>query len=240
MNDIDTVSDKLKQKSIKAKARLAEDVRVKENNSAFGSVKGQFRLTVLASIVTGGFVFFVLDSFVCAEKIIEQGDVSLAISAGVLAGLGIIFSTATFIARWYADQYEEKLSLAENLKGETQGVVTGLRKEIRGALSQSAGWVYTPVFSVEYEVSGKTYSTDWEMPYATNDEKMLLKSERKHMGEIVPIKFDLNSPDKAMTMPPEGISISKVICLLTAYLGFGILAFFISAALFVDLTVLVD
>ena len=229
MNDTKSVSDKLLQKSMEAKAKLAKtsDERSIEA-SLHKSLNRQFLLTVLTATLTGIVAVLVFGSFSAPETTIESL-ILFIIAAVMLGGVSVM---ASLFARWYATTIEKELRILEKMQGKTQGVVTSMRKEIRGAVSNAAGWTYAPVFTVEYEVAGKTYTTDWELSYSSNSEKLLQRSERKHMGVIIPVRYNVDTPENAMARPPENYRLAKTICFLTAFLGFSSISSVVTAVIY--------
>jgi hypothetical protein len=225
------ISDKLKQKGLEARANLAQ--RSAKNSMAVASspLKRQVRLTKLLAATSGIVIYFILRMFVFAKDFEVEGNENFFIFITVAFLLGIASLVITSLTRGYALEHEKKLISAVALKGETQGVVTSMRREVRGAVSQGAGWMYVPIFTIEYEVSGQTYSTDWELSFATNVESTLQQTELKHMGAIVPVKYDIDAPENGIALHPQRFSISKKVCLVTAFLGFSIFSSMVTAVM---------
>lgn len=235
MNDSKTISDRLKQKCLDARSRLDDGSCVLPKRGFFGGVRGQFRLAMLTGVATGIFGPWGYEVMVSPAKSIAQGESSNGRQMVMLIA-GTILLAVSSALRWFVLDLEQSWNRVVLLKGETEGVVTGLRKDVCGAPGDVAGWMYQPTFTVEYEVSGRTYSTNWEMPYATNDADMLSRSEHKHLGEIIPVRFDLNAPENAIAGPRQNFTVVRLLYLFVSYLGFllisaSIAAFVVSASI---------
>lgn len=223
------LSNSLEEKRRFAREQLEEQKvealdETKKYSSASKKVYAQMFLQVLIALPIGVVLFFlkhkVLDSVSFLEDFLSATSI-----IGFLCTLIFIF--LAFLLRYMVVQHEEKNISLQKLKGKTNGVVTSMRTEKSGAVSNQGSWTYTPVFTVEYEVEGKSLQADWWMDYSTNMEGVINSEKNEYLGTVVPVYYQIGKPSNTIVGELKKNPTSRKIFLASVYLGFSSLSFMI-------------
>lgn len=228
----DALESKRKEAQKKIDAKFHEsNLNVLEGLKEEKKIRKTFKLRIVLGIASG-IVFCTLLKIFFEEEIlaIDRGGRELFTVLSFV--VGILLMAISFPLRWHAILWEQDKAKLSKLAGITNGVVTSMQRIQAGAVSTGGGWTYTPVFTVEFEVNGKSYSTEWELGFSTNVESSLNKAEIKHMGQIIPVKYNKSNPSEAMLHRLGEKSLSKRLCFAFSYWGYFGIAFSLTIVYF--------
>lgn len=213
------MSERLKNKSQQLKDAVVAEQG--SSNASTGLLKPLW--LVLASGVSAGGAGALLFSLFVDKDNLDAGEFIPYITMGGI--VAIILTIICIILHYWVAQFEREKQRRAKLQGQTQGVVVGMERVAAGGTP--TGIMYSPSFSIEYDVGGQVFSTNWVLDFSTNSDKSLKKCEAKYIGNIIPVYYDQDNPVDSIASYNKDFSVSRLYFLISGFFGSSLVTFLV-------------